>query len=308
VHLYPTLEIFPTAPAAEEFLSNNAIPIQFTAELLDKVINGGIQVTVVFYIPKNAPNSIERVEITSKTQVLLAVDKSAPGPAEPPEATPPNPKTSEVAIDPVQKVARMGIIVAILSVGAIDLELAGDPARAYGEEFCQFYFLDPDGMEIGWQHKNDAGEPFFTKADMKIPARRDLRLGGTYRMKLTNIPGRPGVVLYPSLKLVPSTPVTRDFCRCNAIPVEFTAEDFDQVIDGGIFGNFVTKVVYIPDQKHQELAISGVEMRFATRLEPGVDPILEAAGKGTVVGILSMGAIDPEATKARPSSGTPHQK
>ena len=61
------------------------------------------------------------------------------------------------------------------------------------------------------------------------------------------------------------------------------------MIDGG---NFVTKVIYLPDPKYQELAISGVETLVSTRLEPGVDPILEADKRGTILLIVRLGAID----------------
>ena len=63
------------------------------------------------------------------------------------------------------------------------------------------------------------------------------------------------------------------------------------MIDGG---NFVTKVIYLPDPKYQELAVSGVETLVSTRLEPGVDPILEADKRGTILLIVRLGAIDLE--------------
>ena len=85
--------------------------------------------------------------------------------------------------------------------------------------------------------------------------------------------------------------MTDAYLAHNAIPVQFTAEDFDQVVDGG---NFVTKVIYLPDPKYQELAVSGVETLVSTRLEPGVDPILEADKRGTILLIVRLGAIDLE--------------
>src|SRR5258707_8947643 len=115
--------------------------------------------------------------------------------------------------------------------------------------------------------------------------------GYIYRLKLTDIPGRPGVTLYPTIEVAPSTPQTDAYLTHNPIPVQFTAEDFDQVVDGG---NFVTKVIYLPDPKSQELAISGVETLVSTRLEPGVDPILEADKRGTILLIVRLGAIDLE--------------
>ena len=63
------------------------------------------------------------------------------------------------------------------------------------------------------------------------------------------------------------------------------------MIDGG---NFVTKVIYLPDPKYQELAVVGAETLVSTRLEPGVDPILEADKRGTILLIVRLGAIDLE--------------
>ena len=63
------------------------------------------------------------------------------------------------------------------------------------------------------------------------------------------------------------------------------------MVDGG---NFVTKVIYLPDPKYQELAVSGVETLVSTRLEPGIDPILEADKRGTILLIVRLGAIDLE--------------
>ena len=104
--------------------------------------------------------------------------------------------------------------------------------------------------------------------------------------------------LYPTIEVAPSTPATDAYLTHNPIPVQFTAEDFDQVVDGG---NFVTKVIYLPDPKYQELAIAGVETLVSTRLEPGVDPILEADKRGTILLIVRLGAIDLE----MPTAGGP---
>jgi len=83
--------------------------------------------------------------------------------------------------------------------------------------------------------------------------------------------------------------------------VQFTSEDFDQVVDGG---NFVTKVIYLPDPKYQELAVAGVETLVSTRLEPGIDPILEADKRGTILLIVRLGAIDLESPNV-PVAGAP---
>jgi hypothetical protein len=156
----------------------------------------------------------------------------------------------------------------------------------------QIYFLDPNGMQIGWQNgAGPNGERTYLPAQLTVPARYNFNQGYIYRLKITNIPGRPAVSLYPTIEVAPTTPATDAYLAHNAIPVQFTSEDFDQVVDGG---NFVTKVIYLPDPKYQELAISGVETLVSTRLEPGVDPILEADKRGTILLIVRLGAIDLE--------------
>lgn len=160
----------------------------------------------------------------------------------------------------------------------------------------QIYFLDPNGMQIGWQNGSGPnGERTYLPAQLTVPARYNFNQGYIYRLKITNIPGRPVMALYPTIEVAPTTPATDAYLAHNAIPVQFTSEDFDQVIDGG---NFVTKVIYLPDPKYQELAISGVETLVSTRLEPGVDPILEADKRGTILLIVRLGAIDLEMPNA----------
>lgn len=163
----------------------------------------------------------------------------------------------------------------------------------------QIFFLDPDGMKVGWQTGAGVGQRVYLPAQLTVPARYNFLQGYIYRLKLTDIPGRPGVSLYPTIEVAPSTPATDAYLTHNPIPVQFTAEDFDQVVDGG---NFVTKVIYLPDPKYQELAIAGVETLVSTRLEPGVDPILEADKRGTILLIVRLGAIDLEMPNGAPGA------
>ena len=146
-------------------------------------------------------------------------------------------------------------------------------------------------MQIGWQVAGTNGERIYPPPQLVVPARYNFNQGYIYRLKISSIPGRPNVSLYPSIEVAQSTPVTDAYLAHNAIPIQLTNEDFDQVIDGG---NFITKVIYLPDPKYQELAVSGVETLVSTRLEPGIDPILEADKRGTILLIVRLGAIDLE--------------
>ena len=170
---------------------------------------------------------------------------------------------------------------------------SGGPAsnRRFPNTKSQIYFLDPNGMQIGWQTGGAGPERVYLPAQLTVPARYNFMQGYIYRLKITNIPSRPSATLYPTLEVAPSTPATDAYLTHNPIPVQFTPEDFDQVVDGG---NFVTKVIYLPDPKYQELAIAGVETLVSTRLEPGVDPIIEADKRGTILLIVRLGAIDLE--------------
>ena len=162
------------------------------------------------------------------------------------------------------------------------------PGMGGGMRTAQVAFSSPDGMAVAW----DIGQMgAFDSDPLIVPGRYNFPVSSIYRMKLTNIPGRPGVELYPTLEVGPPTPRTEAYLAHNAIPAQFTEEDFDQVLSG----NFVTKVIYLPDPEFQELAIAGVETLVSTRLDPGFDPIVEADRRGAILAIIRVGNKDLEA-------------
>ena len=174
----------------------------------------------------------------------------------------------------------------------------GQPGRRFPNTRSQVSFLDPAGMKISWQTSSGPNGEKLYAPGLTVPGRYNFLQGFIYRLKVTDVQGRPGVTLYPTIEVAPSTPATDAYLTHNAIPIQFTAEDFDQVVDGG---NFVTKVIYLPDAKYQELAIAGVETLVSTRLEPGVDPIIEADKRGTILMIIRLGGINLE--MANPGEG-----
>jgi hypothetical protein len=132
----------------------------------------------------------------------------------------------------------------------------------------------------------------FDSTPLVTPGRYDFPQGAIYRLKITDIPGREGIELYPSLEVAPVTPRTAAFLAHNSIPFQLTEEDLDQVTTG----NFVTKVVYLPDPCYQELAVAGVETLVSTRLDPGIDPVVEADRRGSILAIIRIGNKDLEST------------
>jgi hypothetical protein len=165
------------------------------------------------------------------------------------------------------------------------MEAYADPSATAGLLTSQIAFLGEDGVMVSW---DVSGYGMFDSTPLVIPGRQDFYQGAIYRLRLTNIPGRPGVELFPTLEVAPVTPRTDAYLAHSPIPVQFTEEDFDQVLSG----NFVTKVIYLPDPEFQELALAGVETLVSTRLDPGVDPIAEADRRGSILAILRMGNKD----------------
>jgi hypothetical protein len=164
-------------------------------------------------------------------------------------------------------------------------EAYADSLAASNVPTSQIAFLGDEGIQVSW---DVGGYGMFDSSPLVIPGRQDFYQGAIYRLRLTNIPGRPGVELFPTLEVAPVTPRTDAYLAHSPIPVQFTEEDFDQVLSG----NFVTKVIYLPDPEFQELALAGVETLVSTRLDPGVDPIAEADRRGSILAILRMGNKD----------------
>jgi len=161
------------------------------------------------------------------------------------------------------------------------------PLIANGPPMSQVGFLGPDGMQVRWDIATAGG---FDSTPLVTPGRYDFPQGAIYRLKLTNIPDREGIELYPTLEVAPTTPRTAAFIAHNTVPVQLTDEDLDQVTTG----NFVTKVVYLPDPDYQELAVAGVETLVSTRLDPGIDPVVEADRRGSILAIIRIGNKDLE--------------
>lgn len=173
------------------------------------------------------------------------------------------------------------------AMGAAMLGPMGGPGcRPAGSAVTsQIAFLGVEGGEVAW---DVSGQGMFDSEPLVMPGRQNFSQGAIYRLKLTNIPDREGVELYPTMEVAPVTPRTDAYLAHSPIPLQFTDEDLDQVLSG----NYVTKVIYLPDPEFQELALAGVETLVSTRLDPGVDPIAEADRRGAILAILRMGNLD----------------
>jgi hypothetical protein len=184
---------------------------------------------------------------------------------------------------------------AVAAVGAMPF---GMPAMANARSSVRF--AGPDGMLVSWLAPSGDGKPAF-RAPLQCPARYNFLQGGVYRLKLANIPKKAELELYPTIEVVAQNPKTTTFLAHSAVPVTFTDEDFEQVVNG----NMVVKVIYLPDPQFQDLAVAGPDEVVSTRLDPGVDPVQEAMRRGSVLLIIRMGNIDLEAP-GTPAMETPN--
>jgi hypothetical protein len=175
---------------------------------------------------------------------------------------------------------------AVAAVGALTGGVSPYPAQR-----TEVRFTGPNGMRISWFAPTPDGKAGFGQQYLEAPGRYNFLQAAIYRLKLNDIPNRPGVELYPTLEVVPGNAKTATFLAHSAVPVTFTEEDFNQVASG----NYLVKVVYLPDPQFQDLAVTGTDEVISSRLEPGVDPIAEAHRRGSILLVVRLGNIDLEA-------------
>jgi hypothetical protein len=175
---------------------------------------------------------------------------------------------------------------AVAAVGALS-----GPAMPFGAQRTEIRFVEPKGMKISWFAPKPDGKPGFGANFLDVPGRYNFLQAAIYRLKLMEIPGYPGLELYPTLEVVPANCKTATFLAHSAVPITFTQEDIDQVRAG----NYVVKVIYLPDPQFQDLVVTGPDEVVSSRLEPGVDPITEALRRGSILAVVRLGNIDLEA-------------
>ncbi len=152
--------------------------------------------------------------------------------------------------------------------------LAGCAAPA--AKTVQVQFVQPDGGKVTTSLSRGASP------GMVIPCRIDLPGAQTYRVKLSDLPNQPGVVVWGRLTVEPATDFTMD---C-AVPLEITRDDLEDAKRNVL----VVKVVFLPNAANQAYAIPGAPTSIvSTRLEPGKDAVEEAKKQGKVLVILRLG-------------------
>jgi hypothetical protein len=149
--------------------------------------------------------------------------------------------------------------------------MIGQPALS--EERTQIRFDEPAGMKVYWRTAKD-GKAVYSTTPLQTPGRFNFKQGAIYRLKLTALPGQPGVELFPTLEVVPANARSREFLAHNAVPIGLTEDEIAQAVKG----NLIVKVVYLPD---------GGEPAIAA----GTDAIRAAQARGSILAVLRVGNI-----------------
>ena len=121
--------------------------------------------------------------------------------------------------------------------------------------------------------------------ERELPCRLTFDKPGTYRLKLTNIPNRPGLELYPTVEVYAATAKTTTFLMHNAVALEFT----DAEIDKAVKGQLATRAVCLNQDGEQTFAI--------TEAPTNDDVVGLAMKKGPILLVARLGSIDLEAKK-----------
>jgi uncharacterized repeat protein (TIGR01451 family) len=127
-----------------------------------------------------------------------------------------------------------------------------------------------------------------------------LRVGVGYRLRIIDLPNRPGAVLYPVVEVVGHLhrPPGIDPAKF-PIRVPFPYEDVEDVVDRG---RLVTRVVYLEDPA-QALPLSLPKGEIpAVNLNPSEEPLRVAAALGRVMAIVRLGGRTPTAEEVAQSS------
>lgn len=196
--------------------------------------------------------------------------------------------------DLVLAASRRGTIVATLLISKNAPPPPFAPPVGDDLPLAQIAFSGIEGMAIQW----DVTAPGkFDSDPLVVPGRFNFPIGNIYRLKLSRIPGREGLEVYPTLELAPPLPRTEAYLEHNAIPIELTAEDIDHVLKS----KWLTKVVYLPDPAEKSEPQKSVETLVSSRLPSDLDPILEADRRGAILAIVRLGT-KPKPVIKKPNS------
>ncbi len=150
-------------------------------------------------------------------------------------------------------------------------------------------FNGPDGVRV--EVLEPSPEPIPIPVDSDGLATFGLRVGVSYRLRVSNLPGRPGAEFFPVVEIVGHLhrPEGIDPLKY-PIRIMLNVDDFEDVVARG---QLVTEVIYLEDPELAlPLRLPKDEIPIAT-LGPAEDPLQVAAALGRVMAVVRMGGRTP---------------
>ncbi len=159
-------------------------------------------------------------------------------------------------------------------------------------------FQGPEGLKVEVLGPAPEAVPV---GDGKGIATVGLKVGSAYRLRVTDLPDRPGVVLYPIVEIVGHLhrPPGIDPAKF-PVRIVFRADDIEDAADRG---RLITQVIYLEDP---ELAVPlklPKDDPPVVTVSPAEDPFKVARALGRVMAIVRIGGREPTADELAGPSG-----
>lgn len=165
-----------------------------------------------------------------------------------------------------------------------DFQFPGYPGAPIANYYQPVKIQGPEGTQIAL-----AAEGRFVERQT-VPFAVGLLVGEDYRVRITNLPQRPGKEIFPTIKLIGRTFPPRGQELEFPIPIEISNEDIELALNG----RFITRVVYLEDPQNALPLVSNPQVPLAMDVNGGADPVAVAATMGRPVAIIRLGGRVPD--------------
>jgi uncharacterized repeat protein (TIGR01451 family) len=173
------------------------------------------------------------------------------------------------------------LVCLIVSLGAVQAQVPVPMLFPGGAPLVYTTFPGPANMQVGIYEGTSTGR-FFA-----APGVFGMRPGYIHRVELKNLPGHPGISLFPTLE-IRGTLYLPPKLHASAYPaaISFTMEEIDRVLAGAL----ITKVIYLEDPEKAFPVATTTERPVEIDAFRGQNPIEAAQERGRPMIIVRLGS------------------
>lgn len=182
-------------------------------------------------------------------------------------------------------------IFALLAAGLASLAISqrsmAQPPLPGGAQLVYVRVIAPAGTQVSFYRGTPVANRFAA------PVTVGMRPGYIHRIQLSDIPGHPGLTLYPTFE-VRGTLYLPEKLRASSFPaaVTFSPTEIERIVRGVL----LTKVVYLEDPEKAVPASATVDQPIEIDVRPGDDPLEVARHYGRPMIVVRVGTrvVEPE--------------